>query len=289
MKARALAPAKINLSLKVGRVRADGRHDLESIVAFADFGDVVEAEFADALTLDVTGPFAAALAGETDNLVLRAARTLAAAGGLVSPAARLVLEKNLPIASGVGGGSSDAAAALKALNELWRLGASLQDLAVIGRALGADVPVCVAARAALMRGAGEIVEPIALPTLHAVLANPRAPLSTADVYRVFDAMRLGADIIARPAPFWPDGAAAIAGLAALGNDLAAPARSLAPSIAEIESLLAADPRARLVRLSGSGATVFALTDDREAAAAFARDVEVKQDAWWVRAVRLNAG
>jgi 4-diphosphocytidyl-2-C-methyl-D-erythritol kinase len=288
MNARVLAPAKINLTLQVGRPRADGRHDISSIVAFADFGDAVEAAPSEDLSLQVTGPFAAALADEKDNLVLRAAHRLAEAAGLREPGAHLMLDKHLPIASGIGGGSSDAAATLKALNQLWRIGALPEDLADLARPLGADLPVCLGARAALMSGVGEILAPIDLPVLDAVLVNPRAPLSTAAVYRQFDRMALGADVAPQAAPRWRDSAAAIAGLAQFGNDLAAPARALMPAIAEIEAMLAADARALLVRLSGSGATLFALTESAEDAALLAASVLAQKPHWWVRAVKLNA-
>ena len=178
MSVRVFAPAKINLTLEVGRPRADGRHPLRSIVAFADVGDVLEAVATRDLTLTIAGPFAAALPADETNLVLRAARALAAAAG-VSIGAAITLTKNLPIASGIGGGSSDAAAALKALNALWGLGRGEAQLCALARELGGDVPVCVYARSALMTGSGEEFTALALAPLDAVLVNPLAPLSTA--------------------------------------------------------------------------------------------------------------
>lgn len=285
MRTRVFAPAKINLTLRVGAPRADGRHPLESVVAFADVGDWVSAEAADALSLEVTGPFAAALRDEPDNLVLRAARALARAAGVKAGAA-LRLEKHLPIASGIGGGSSDAAAAMKALNQVWGLGAGAAELAEIARGLGADAPACVAAGSLYMTGTGEETAPLAVPALHAVLINPLLPLATRDVYQRFDAMGLGGDFRSAPPPAWPDAAAAIAAINAIGNDLAAPAADLAPAISEMLGLARADGRVRAAALSGSGATVFAIADEAETARALA--AEWARAGWWVRAAVLGA-
>lgn len=283
MSVRVFAPAKINLTLKVGRPRADGRHPLQSVVMFADVGDWIEAAPADALTLAIDGPFAAGLSAGEDNLVLRAARVLDPRRG-----AAITLTKDLPIASGIGGGSSDAAATLKALRALWALDVSDDALADLARELGADVPVCVHARTALMRGAGEITTPFEAPPLACVLVNPLTPLSTAEVYRRFDAMDLGGGFTEEtPAP-WGNADEALASIAALGNDLEAPARALEPAIDQVRAALAADPRARHVALSGSGATVFALAATLEDAHALTRDLEQKQPSWWVRAATLGA-
>lgn len=284
---RVFAPAKINLTLQVGRPRADGRHPLASVVAFADVGDWVSATAADDVSLTLTGPFARSLAQENDNLVLRAAQALRAATG-ASRGAALKLEKNLPLASGMGGGSSDAAAALKALNALWQLGLAEVALADIARTLGADAPVCVHARAAYMTGAGEIITPIALPVLSAVLVNPLMPIATAAVFREFDRMGLGAGFQAAPAPAWSTLAAVRAGAGALGNDLLAPARALSPALGEVERALRADVRALYVGLSGSGATKYALVQDADAAAALASELANAHTLWWVRACRIGA-
>lgn len=275
---RVFAPAKINLTLKVGAPRADGLHPIASVVAFADVGDWIEAAPADDLSLAVTGPFAPALAGEGDNLVLRAARAFRDAAG-VNEGAALALEKHLPIASGIGGGSSDAAATLKALNALWRQSADVNDLMAIARKLGADVPVCVRARAAYMTGIGELVAPAMLQELHAVLVNPLVPVRTGEVYRAFDEMGLGGALDDTP-PTWTAGA-----LADIGNDLFAPACRVAPVLSHVSDVLRADPRARHVGLSGSGGTLFVLVDDEASAAALACDLA--RPNWWVRAAALE--
>ncbi len=280
MSIRVFAPAKINLTLQVGRPRADGLHPLQSVVVFADVGDAVEASEADALTLSITGDFAEDLVADGDNLVLRAARALAEATGVRAGAA-LTLEKNLPIASGIGGGSSDAAAALRALNELWALNLPASRLAEIARPLGADVPVCIAGAPAYMTGAGETFAPVHVPALHAVLVNPLQPLPTPNVYRQFDAMGLGGAFVESAAPNWPDTSAALAAVAAIGNDLDAPARALMPAIAKIEASLRADPRVRYAALSGSGATMFGLVDDAETAEALAHTLQTAHPEWWV--------
>ncbi len=287
MTSRAFAPAKLNLYLHVGTMRADGRHDVESLAVFADIGDIVSAAEGEGLSLVCTGAFASALTDEPDNLVLRAARALREGAGLGACGATLTLEKNLPVASGIGGGSSDAAATLKALNVLWGARAGASDLARIAQGLGADVPACLAARPVCMTGAGDIIAPCACPAFDAVIVNPLVALSTGAVYGAFDSMGLGAGLAPLPSPNWPNAVAAIEALRARRNDLAAPARALCPAIAEVEAALASDPRARLVRLSGSGASVFALVDDAANANALARALALAHPRWWVRAVRLD--
>lgn len=284
------APAKINLALHVGPPRADGLHPLESLAAFADVGDLLAAEPAEQLSLAVVGPFGAALeADPVENLALRAARALAEAAGAGARGARIVLEKRLPIASGVGGGSADAAATLRLLNRLWDVRASEEDLSGLAARLGADVPVCVACRPALMRGAGEICSPAALPTLHAVLVNPGAPAPTGLVYRQFDAMGGGGAFRAGEiGAGFADADAAIAALSGYRNDLEAAAIAVAPAIARALDLLGRSGRVRLARMSGSGATVFALVEDARAAAALAAEIAGAQPGWWVRATRLGA-
>lgn len=288
MSVRVFAPAKINLTLEVGRPRADGRHPLQSVVVFASVGDVVEAAPAPMLSLVITGRFAGELACDESNLVLRAARALAAAAGIAEPGAALMLTKNLPVASGIGGGSADAAATLKALNDLWGLGLDAARLAEIGAGLGADVPVCVGGRSAFMTGIGETSTPIDAPEFDAVLLNPLKPLATAEVYRQFDAMQLGAGFTPRPPPAWPGRDACLAELAAIGNDLEAPAHALMPELSQMRSLLRRDGRVRHLGLSGSGATMFALLDSDADAEAFAAENLDAQPLWWVCATRLRA-
>ncbi len=264
---RMQAPAKINLTLHVTGRRPDGYHLLDSLVAFAGAHDVVTATPADTLCLTVAGPFAPALADDPDNLVLRAARALAEAAGVL-PRAALHLDKRLPVASGIGGGSADAAATLRALSRLWGLATPLREMHAIAARLGADVPVCVASRACRMSGIGEILSPVPkLPACGLLLANPGVALATQAVFRA----RSGAFSPPLVLPdAWPDAAALAATLALAGNDLQPPAIALCPAIGALLAALAAHPGALLARMSGSGATCFALfatPAEAEAAAA----------------------
>jgi len=269
------APAKINLFLRVTGRRADGYHLLDSLVIFAGVGDTLRARDADGLSVDVTGPFAAGLAGEADNLVLRAARDLAAVMG-VPARARLSLEKNLPIAAGIGGGSSDAAAALRLLGRLWGPAAEATLKPPLAARLGADVPVCLAGRPARMRGIGERLDPgPALPEFGIVLVNPGAALATAEVFQARGGAFSREAVLPRG---WADAASMAAGLAALGNDLEPSAARLRPVITEVLAAMRADPSCLLARMSGSGATCFCLCQDpAEAAAAAAR---LARPGWW---------
>lgn len=287
MSVRVFAPAKINVTLKVGRARPDGFHPLQSVVMFADVGDVVEAARAETLSLRVRGEFAEHLSPGDDNLVLRAARALAAAAGVEAKAA-LSLQKNLPIASGMGGGSSDAGAALRALNELWGLNLPIARLVEIARGLGADAPVCVAAKSAYMAGAGETFERIAAPAFAAVLINPLIPLPTANVFRQFDRMGLGSDFSVAAPPNWTGPEQAIAEMAALGNDLEPAARALLPELDEIAVLMRSDTRVWHAGLSGSGATMFALVESRDAAAGLAENWRRAHPEWWIADAMLGA-
>ncbi len=269
--ARAFAPAKINLSLHVTGQTAEGYHLLDSLVVFADVGDWVEAETGD-LSLTVTGPQAEGAPDDASNLVWKAARWLKAP-------AKLTLEKHLPSASGIGGGSSDAAATLRALCEL--TGQDLPDPARTA-ALGADVPVCLVAEPRRMSGIGEALEALPdLPPLHFVLANPGVAVSTS---AAFNALKSKTN---RPMPAelpdWLDTPAFARWLAAQRNDLELPARSLAPAIGVTLTRLAQTDGALLARMSGSGATCFALYATRpEADAAAAALREVHPD-WWITA------
>nr|WP_294565585.1 4-(cytidine 5'-diphospho)-2-C-methyl-D-erythritol kinase [uncultured Rhodopila sp.] len=279
------ARAKINLHLHVVGRRPDGYHLLDSLVVFAGAADGLTVEPADALSLSVTGPFAAGLDGEADNLVLRAARALAMHAN-VPPAGRLVLEKNLPIASGIGGGSADAAAALRLLDRFWRIGAGPRTLAAIAGGLGADVPVCVASQPASMSGIGEILAPApGLPEAGIVLVNPGVAVSTPAVFRARNGGFSAAAVW--PAEGWRDAASLAASLRGTGNDLEAPALGLAPLIGEALAALAADPDCLLARMSGSGATCFGLYAD--AAAAQRAAVAVARPGWWVWGGAIDAG
>ncbi len=280
------APAKINLFLHVVGRRADGYHTLDSLIAFADCHDVVRVEISDNLTLSLEGPFAGDLGEDADNLVLRAARALMAAvgetwdetGGEIRGAA-ITLSKNLPVASGIGGGSADAAAAMQALNSLWQLGLSAEALAKIGLSLGADVPVCLFGRPARVQGIGENITAAGpLPPMGLVLVNPGVPVSTA---RVFTS-RQGA--FSRTASFpedMYDQRELIAALDKTRNDLAPPAIEQSPQIAEVLEGLGAQPDCLLARLSGSGATCFGLFPDRKTAGDAARAIRRAHAGWWV--------
>lgn len=268
------APAKVNLWLHVTGRRADGYHLIDSLAVFPALGDRLTARPAATLSLDLAGPFAPALADEPDNLVLRAARALAAAHGLRDGAA-LILEKHLPPASGIGGGSSDAAAALRLLARLW--GVTVPEDLALG--LGADLPACLAAPAPrLMTGIGErLAPPPALPGFWVVLANPGAEVPTG---RIFAALARHENPPAPPLPRLTDFAELVAWLRPLRNDLEAAARALCPAVAETLDALAAAP---LTRVSGSGATCFALHADEAAARAQAAEIRRARPGWWVAA------
>ncbi|MBW7851530.1 MAG: 4-(cytidine 5'-diphospho)-2-C-methyl-D-erythritol kinase [Rhodospirillales bacterium] len=281
------APAKINLYLHVTGRRADGYHLLDSLVAFAGVGDTLVCSPADALELVVEGPMAGALAGlAEENIVLRAARLLAACHG-VAPRARITLVKRLPVAAGIGGGSADAAAALRGLCRLWGLAPSADDLAALGLELGADVPVCLAGRPALMAGIGEALAPApALPPTWLVLANPGVAVSTPAVF----AALAGRFSAARPLNEAAPDAAALAEMsAARDNDLTAPAVALAPEIGKALRDLGAVPDCLLARMSGSGATCFGLFADAAAAHAAAAALSARRPGWWIAAAPLLAG
>jgi len=268
------AAPKVNLFLHVLGRRADGYHLLDSLVVFAGLSDELRGEPADGLSLVVQGEHAALLQGG-DNLVLRAARALAAAAGR-EPSARLVLTKRLPVASGIGGGSADAAAALRLLPRLWGLSdMNRAGLGAIAASLGADVPVCLAGRPARVRGAGErLGSAPSLPSFGLALANPGVPLLTAEVFRG----RRGP--FSAPAPLpdsWPDAAAMARDLAFLGNDLEPPAIALCPPIADVLSALRVQPGCLLARMSGSGATCFALFATPAEAGAAAAGLP---SGWW---------
>lgn len=269
--AETLAPAKINLFLRLTGRRADGYHELESLVVFtAGLGDRLRASPANELSLRLSGPFAAGLEGEGDNLALRAARMLDPRGG-----ALLELEKNLPVASGIGGGSSDAAAALHLLSELW--GKPLPSPEALLE-LGADLPVCLAARSSWVGGIGEEVMPApALPACHLLLVNPGQPLSTGAVFKG----REGDFSSAPPRPEHFAGFAALIDfLAAQGNDLEASALTLVPAIGEALAALRGEGAA-LARMSGSGATCFGLFESAGEAEAAAGAIAAARPGWWV--------
>jgi 4-diphosphocytidyl-2-C-methyl-D-erythritol kinase len=287
------APAKVNLTLRVLGRRADGYHTLESLVVFASVGDRLDFLPGDALALDVRGPTAAAAGSVDGNLVLKSARALAErVPGL--QVGRFSLSKELPVAAGLGGGSSDAAAALRLLAAANHL--ALDDPRVIEAAqvTGADVPVCLDPRPRVMRGIGEILsDPLDLPRLPAVLVNPGVAVPTKDV---FAALRLppqqGRDV-GEPAAFLGDrgekSTEFVGALAADRNDLEAPAILLQPVIADVLRELRECSGCRLARMSGSGATCFGLFGTGRLAAVAARTLQDRHPGWWVRATALSDG
>ncbi|MDX2157088.1 MAG: 4-(cytidine 5'-diphospho)-2-C-methyl-D-erythritol kinase [Hyphomicrobiaceae bacterium] len=281
------APAKVNVTLCVRGRRPDGYHELESLVVFAGVGDVVQLEPGLPLGLSVSGPRSAAV-GDGTNLVLEAAR---AVGGFERGLrlGRFHLEKNLPVAAGLGGGSSDAAAALRLIRAANPDAGDGLDWAAIAARIGADVPVCLINRAAVMTGLGEQVTPLphALPAAWMVLANPGIPLATPDVFRALAAPPLAAAVQPAVAP-WLDSFEALLDYAvARPNDLEAVAVRLCPAIAEVQRALADLDGARLVRMSGSGPTCFALFDGAGSAVAGARRLGAAHPDWWVRAAPVS--
>ena len=285
---RLAAPAKLNLYLHVVGRRHDGYHLLDSLVAFAAIGDELTLAPAADLALEVDGPFGDNL--DADNLVLKAARALAAQAGR-TPGAAIRLTKRLPVASGIGGGSADAAATLRGLNRLWNLGLPERALAQIGLGLGADVPVCVAGVPSFFGGIGdEIASAGPLPRAHVVLANPGAPLATAAVFRA-RAQGVAGGGCSQPARWTdavPDALALVGLLAKRSNDLTATAIGLLPAIADVLAALEQVPACLLARLSGSGATCFGLFAERGGAREAAAAIGAAHPDWWVVATMLAA-
>ncbi len=278
-----LAPAKINLYLHLTGRRADGYHRLDSLIVFAGLGDTLRIAPGTDIELAVEGPEAHALGNIEDNLVLRAARLLAERRGLAYGAA-MTLDKRLPVGAGMGGGSVGAAAALNALVRLWRQNPGRDELLEMALELGADVPVCLAGRAALVGGIGEVLAPApALPAAWLVLANPGIQLATKEVF----AAREGDFGPADPLHETPGDVEDLARLLARRrNDLTAPALRLAPVIGEVLDALERLEGCRLARMSGSGATCFALIDDAQAAADGALGLGRAHPGWWVAAAPI---
>jgi len=283
----AFAPAKVNLYLHIIGRQPDGYHLLDSLVAFADIGDRITVAPATTLSLEISGPEAAGLVNlGPENLVLRAARLLGDFTGMARGAA-LYLEKNLPIAAGIGGGSSDAAAALRVLTALWRLSISEEALRCLGARLGSDVPACLYGHAAWVGGIGERIEPAAdLPDAGILLVNPRKELPTAAVFAARKGL-FGA--AGRFAPM-PDDAIELArALMPLRNDLTGAAIELVPEIGAVLARLERLPGALIARMSGSGATCFVLFPDRGAAKEALMVLAAVEPDWWCAAGGLIAG
>jgi 4-diphosphocytidyl-2-C-methyl-D-erythritol kinase len=292
VRAAGFAPAKVNLFLHVGAVDADGYHPVASLMSFADVGDRLSLTPADSFSFGVEGEFADALAGEdpAGNLVWRAAQRLLSLAEAPAPPLRLTLDKALPVAAGLGGGSSDAGAALKLLRDSLGLAVDDQALQDIAADLGADGPACLVARPVIGEGRGDRLSPApAMPPLPAVLVNPRRACSTGQVYRAFDALAAsesGADL-PRLAERYDSVAAVVAMLSQCRNDLEPPALGVCPEIAEVLAALRAAPQTRLARLSGSGATCFALCETLSEADALAAELSDQRPDWWIRACRLG--
>ena len=279
------ARAKINLTLRVLGRRADGYHDLESLVVFADIADTLAFEPADVTTLDVTGPYAAASGATADNLVLKAHRALRDSVSVLK-GGRFILDKQLPVAAGIGGGSADAAAALRHLARV--NGIAFDDARLMLAALrtGADVPVCLASRACIMTGVGErLSPPLRLPALHAVLVNPGVPLATRDVFAAYKGGSQEHALSPQAVPH--EFAALIDYLGAHGNDLTDAAIIRAPAVADVLAALRASPGARLARMSGSGSTCFALFATADEAKTAASHLAGAYRPWWVAPVVLG--
>jgi len=284
----ARAPAKVNLALHVIGRRADGYHDLDSLVAFAGAGDTLALEPDTATTLTVTGPTAGAAGPDADNLVLKAIALLRDAIPDLQ-AGRFHLVKRLPVAAGIGGGSSDAAAALRLVAALNGVDPADPRVRAAARSTGADVPVCLFPCARLMQGAGEVVGPrLRLPPLFAVLVNPGVPVATPPVFArlgLIPGQGFGTPLPPlQPAPGHDE---LLAWLAATRNDLQPPAIAVAPVVADVLAALQATPGCRLARMSGSGATCFGIYDDCAAAAAAARLVRACAPHWWVKSTLLR--
>jgi 4-diphosphocytidyl-2-C-methyl-D-erythritol kinase len=281
---KVFAPAKINLFLHVGERRSDGYHDLESLVVFADVGDELLIEPAKSFSLALDGPFGGKLANEQDNLIAKAARALGAKAGR-SPDVRITLTKNLPVASGIGGGSADAAATLRGLVQFWDLEIPHDELHTIAESLGSVVPACLLSETLWMTGRGEGIEPVpGVPPAPLVLVNPGVAVSTAQIFANLK-NRVGVGQAAKPKPDLS--VLALADYSKSNrNDLEKPAREIAPAIDEVLRAISHNGALR-TRMSGSGATCFGLfADDKSAEAAAAKLAEDHPD-WWVRKARIQ--
>lgn len=285
--------AKVNLSLRVVGRRADGYHDLESVVAFADCADRLTLDPGDELRLATTGPLAAACGETSDNLVFKAAKLLAGAVPDLKLGA-FALDKVLPVAAGIGGGSADAAAALRLLARLNNLSLDDPRLQEVALATGADVPVCLLSRACDMTGVGEQLLPLALPSMPCVMVNPRVPVATKDVFRELGLrngeLLVGASDVLEAAA-WPDEGGSISDwievLDTAANDLEAPAMRIEPVIGKVLGALRVSAGVKLARMSGSGATCFAIYGTSEEAHAAAEKIRRDHPGWWVHAGTLS--
>jgi 4-diphosphocytidyl-2-C-methyl-D-erythritol kinase len=287
------ARAKVNLTLRVNGRRSDGFHDLESVVAFADCADRLTLTPGSDLDLRMTGPLAQACGETSDNLVLKAARLLAERVPDMK-AGSFSLDKALPVAAGIGGGSADAASALRLLSQLNGLALDDPRIIEVAQLTGADVPVCVDSRGCVMTGVGETLQPLSLPTMPCVMVNPGVPVATKDVFAALGLrngeLLVGAtDVLLQD--HWPDEKASledwVEALAASSNDLEAPAMRVQPVIGEVISALNATNGAWLARMSGSGATCFAIYENTAEAGRAAEKLRRDHPGWWVHAGTLS--
>ena len=287
------ARAKVNLTLRVNGRRTDGYHDLESVVAFADCADRLTLTPGSDLNLKMSGPLAQACGERSDNLVLKAARLLAERVPDLK-AGSFTLDKVLPVAAGIGGGSADAAAALRLLAQLNGLALDDPRIIEVAQLTGADVPVCVASQACVMTGVGETLQPLNLPKMPCVMVNPCVPVATKDVFgalglRIGDLLVGAADVLLQDR--WPEEKASledwVEALAASSNDLEAPAMRIEPVIGEVISALSATTGAWLARMSGSGATCFAIYENTAEAQRAAEKIRRDHPVWWVHAGTLS--
>jgi 4-diphosphocytidyl-2-C-methyl-D-erythritol kinase len=285
--------AKVNLTLRVVGRRVDGYHDLESVVAFADCADRLSLLPGPRLDLKTTGPLAQACGETSDNLVFKAAQLL----GERVPDLKLgefTLDKVLPVAAGIGGGSADAAAALRLLAQANGLAMDDARLIEVAKLTGADVPVCLASRACVMTGVGETLLPLALPKMPCVMVNPRIPVATRDVFAALG-LRSGELLVGAADVFqaaaWPEAGASledwVEALAAGSNDLEAPATRIQPVIGEVLAALSATNGVWLARMSGSGATCFAIFENTAEAQRASQKIQFDHPQWWVHAGLLS--
>lgn len=285
-----IAPAKLNLFLHIVGQRSDGYHLLESLFAFTQHGDEVTVQLDDGLSLTMEGPYASSLSkSDGDNLVVKAAKALQEYSGH-DEGAHIALTKNLPVASGIGGGSADAAATLLALNELWKLNLPFEALSELALSLGADVPACLKGGALYVSSIGEIMRPANLEANFGVLlANPGQAVSTPEVFQTYHKVQ---NVFSAPLVQW--GPAESAGLVdwlyrETSNDLQAPAETLCTGVSKMLMVLQGVEDVRMVRMSGSGATCFALFDNLDQARAAKDALTVEHPDWWLFADALTLG
>ena len=291
--AEAFAPAKVNLFLHVGGPNSgqgggDGYHPICSLMVFADVGDRVSVKPGEG-RVSVTGPFAGAVGRESDNLILRAVRAFVAELGRPMEELAFSLDKQLPVAAGLGGGSSDAGAALRLIRDVFAPGVDDARLEACAASLGADGAACLWGRPVLAEGRGERLSPApGLPELHAVLVNPGVPVSTPNVYRALDAAGRFGDVTPPRMPEAFESPQELAAwLATQANDLEAPAIAAAPEVGAVLATLRDEPETLLARVSGSGGTCFALCADDISAEGLAERIESLAPRWWVRRCRLG--